>query len=81
MQPAAREISRIGRGGQSQNLANEFPYVNGIHQKPNHKRAQSPYINPFVTVIKWDGRVRLCLDARKINSVTTPDYEGPPPNQ
>ena len=43
------------------------------------ERAQSPYINPLVTVIKRDGKVCLCLDARKINSVTTPDYEGPPP--
>ena len=43
------------------------------------ERAQSPYINPLVTVIKRDGRVRLCLDAQKINSVTTADYEGPPP--
>lgn len=43
------------------------------------ERANSPYINPLVTVIKKDGRVRLCLDARQINSVTVPDYEGPPP--
>lgn len=41
--------------------------------------AYSPYVNPLVTVIKKDGQVRLCLDARKINSVTMPDYEGPPP--
>ena len=43
------------------------------------ERAQSPYIQPLVTVIKRDGRVRLCLDARKVNSTTIPDYEGPPP--
>ena len=29
------------------------------------ERAQSPYINLLVTVIKRDGRVRLCLDAQK----------------
>ena len=40
------------------------------------ERAQSPYINPMVTVIKKDQTVRLCLDARKFNSVTIPDYEG-----
>ena len=40
------------------------------------ERAQSSYINPMVTVIKKDQSVRLCLDARKINSVTMPDYEG-----
>ena len=40
------------------------------------ERAQSPYVNPMVTVIKKDQTVRLCLDARKLNSVTVPDYEG-----
>ena len=45
------------------------------------ERGNSPYVNPMVTVIKKDGNVRLCLDARKINSVTIPDYEGPPPIQ
>ena len=40
------------------------------------ERANSPYIQPLVTVIKRDGRVRLCLDARKVNSITIPDYEG-----
>ena len=43
------------------------------------ERAQSPYIQPLVTVIKRVGRVRLCLDARKVNSITIPDYEGLPP--
>lgn len=43
------------------------------------ERANSPYINPLVTVIKKDGKVRLCLDATKLNSVTVPDFEGPPP--
>ena len=40
------------------------------------QRAQSPYVNPMVTVIKKVQTVRLCLDARKLNSVTVPDYEG-----
>lgn len=43
------------------------------------ERCNSAYINPLVTVIKKDGSVRLCLDARKVNSVTIPDYEGAPP--
>ena len=43
------------------------------------ERAASPYINPIVTVIKKDQSVRLCLDARRINSVTVPDYEGAVP--
>ena len=40
------------------------------------ERAQSSYINPMVTVIKKDQMVRLCLDTRKLNSVTIPDFEG-----
>lgn len=43
------------------------------------ERANSQYINPLVTIIKKDQSVRLCLDARKLNSVTIPDYEGAPP--
>lgn len=43
------------------------------------ERSNSQYINPLVTVIKKDGSVRLCLDARKLNSVTIPDYEGTAP--
>lgn len=43
------------------------------------ERAASPYINPIVTVIKKDQSVRLCLDARRINSVTVPDFEGAVP--
>ena len=38
--------------------------------------ANSPYINPMVTVVKKDQTVRLCLDARRINAVTVPDHEG-----
>lgn len=37
------------------------------------------YINPIVTVTKKNGSVRLSLDARKLNSVTIPDYEGTVP--
>ena len=43
------------------------------------ERCTSPYVNPIVTVIKKDGRVHLCLDAREVNSVTIPDYEGVSP--
>lgn len=39
------------------------------------ERAASPYINPMVTVIKKDQIMRLYLNARKINSVTNPDFE------
>lgn len=43
------------------------------------ERSSSPYINPLVPVLKKDKSVRLCLDARRINRVTVPDYEGPSP--
>ena len=29
------------------------------------RRSDSPYINPLVTILKKDGSVRICLDARK----------------
>ena len=41
------------------------------------ERSISPYSNPLVVVIKKDGTVRLCLDARKINQIIIPDRESP----
>ena len=41
------------------------------------ERSVSTYSNPLVVVIKKDGRVRLCLDARKINQIIIPDWESP----
>lgn len=37
------------------------------------KSSSSPWSNPLVTVKKPDGSVRLCLDSRKLNSVTKKD--------
>ncbi|XP_023289070.1 uncharacterized protein LOC111674111, partial [Orussus abietinus] len=37
--------------------------------------SNSPYINPMVIVIKKDGSVRLCLDARKLNEYLIADHE------
>ena len=37
--------------------------------------SSSPYINPLVVVTKPNGSIRLCLDARKLNSLLVPDYE------
>ena len=39
------------------------------------ERSVSHYSNPLVVVIKKDGRVRLCLDARRINQIIIPDRE------
>ena len=41
------------------------------------ERSVSPYSNPLVVVIKKDGRVRLYLDAHKINQIIIPDWESP----
>ena len=41
------------------------------------ERAVSSYVNPLVTIIKKDGSVRLCLDARQINAIMVPDKETP----
>ena len=43
------------------------------------QRSSSPYINPLVPVIKKDGTVRLCLDARKLNDILLEDWECPEP--
>ena len=39
------------------------------------QRSNSPYINPLVAVIKKDGSVRLCLDARQLNKRLVKDRE------
>lgn len=41
------------------------------------ERACSPYVNPILPVAKKDKSVRLCLDARLINTKIVPDRERP----
>ena len=43
------------------------------------QRSSSPYINPIVPVVKKDGTVRLCLDARRLNDILLEDWECPEP--
>lgn len=43
------------------------------------ERADGPFVNPLITVLKRDKSVRVCLDARRINAVMKPDYEGSAP--
>jgi hypothetical protein len=43
------------------------------------ERSDSPYNNPLVTVIKVDGSIRLCLDARKLNTIILPIRNASPP--
>lgn len=49
----------------------------GAYGDEEDDRGQEWDINPLVTVIKKDRSVRLCMDARKLNGITTPSYEGP----
>lgn len=35
----------------------------------------SPFIYPSIAVIKKNGELRLCLDAREANDFTIPDYQ------
>jgi hypothetical protein len=42
------------------------------------ERATSPFINAL-TVVFRKGPPRICIDARKVNSVTIPDRERTPP--
>lgn len=43
------------------------------------ERANTPYISPLCTVVKRDGTVRVCLDARHLNSILVKDFELPGP--
>lgn len=39
-------------------------------------RAESSIINPLVPLLKKNGKIRLCLDARNLNQALEEDYEG-----
>lgn len=43
------------------------------------ERSDAPYNNPLVTVVKTDGSIRLCLDARKLNTIILPTRDSSPP--
>jgi hypothetical protein len=41
----------------------------------------SPILNPLTVVSKEGGKIRICIDARKVNQFTVPDRERAPPLQ
>lgn len=41
------------------------------------EHSSSPYCNPIRVVVKKEARVRLCLDARKLNQYIGTEVEGP----
>lgn len=43
------------------------------------ERSDAPYNNPLVTVVKSDGSFRLCLDARKLNTIILLTHDSSPP--
>ena len=45
------------------------------------RRSNSPYINPLMTSLKNDGRVRIWLDAHKLNDIMINDYECAEPTE
>jgi hypothetical protein len=54
----------------SQMMADEILEFNNSH-----------ILNPLTIVKKEDGKIRICVDARKVNQVTIPDHERAPPIQ
>ncbi|XP_020293938.1 uncharacterized protein LOC109859790 [Pseudomyrmex gracilis] len=42
------------------------------------QRAPTQYINPLVAVVKKNGKIRLCLDARELNKRMKNDHSQPP---
>jgi hypothetical protein len=43
--------------------------------------SNSPILNPITVVTKEGGKIRMCIDARKVNQFTIPDHERAPPIQ
>jgi hypothetical protein len=43
--------------------------------------SNSPILNPLTVVKKKGGKLRMCVDARKVNRFTIPDHERAPPIQ
>jgi putative transposase len=43
--------------------------------------SNSPFLNPLTEVYKEGKKVRICVDARKVNQYTVPDRERTPPLQ
>ena len=50
--------------------------IRGMLEDDIIRRSNSPYTNPLVVTPKKDGRIRLCLDARRLNEILEDDYEG-----
>ena len=53
--------------------------IESMLQKGIIRKAPSPFLNPLVVVKKKGGKIRLCLDARKLNARTIAENDRPLP--
>lgn len=53
-------------------------YIEELEEKGIVMKQQTQFINPLVVVIKKNGKIRLCLDARELNKRMIDDYAQPP---
>lgn len=53
-------------------------YINELERDGIIQKAPTQYINSLVVVVKKNGKIRLCLDARELNKRMSNDHEQPP---
>lgn len=53
-------------------------YIGKLKKDKIISRRATQYINPLVVVVKKNGKIRLCLDARELNKITLNDHAQPP---
>ena len=53
-------------------------YIVELEEQGIITKQQTPFINPLVVVIKKNGNIRLCLDARELNKRMVDDFAQPP---
>lgn len=51
--------------------------INKMLEEQIIEKSSTNYINPIVIAKKKDNKIRICLDARKINEITKPIYDKP----
>ena len=53
-------------------------HIRELEKQEIVKKASTQYINPLVIVVKKNGDIRLCLDARELNKRSKNDHAQPP---
>jgi len=53
-------------------------YIQELESKGIISKEATQYVNPLVVVVKKNGDIRLCLDARELNKQMTNDHAQPP---